>query len=108
MSDPDRAIVELSNRIDQWVTLHPDGMVLVSKGRTTAGRSQMHCQSRRRGLCGACLTASGLQLAIYLKVTRICRSCHLKQADLRQIHTRGVREILPGERGRCKRYSARR
>jgi hypothetical protein len=31
MSDPERAIVELSNRIDQWVTLHPDGMVLVSE-----------------------------------------------------------------------------
>ena len=31
MSDPDRAIVELSNRIDQWITPHPDGMVLVTE-----------------------------------------------------------------------------
>ena len=29
MSDPERAIFELSNRIDQWISVHPDGTVLV-------------------------------------------------------------------------------
>ena len=27
--DPERAIFELSNRIDQWITVHPDGAILV-------------------------------------------------------------------------------
>jgi hypothetical protein len=31
MSDPDRAIHELSTRIDHWIAPHPDGMVLVTE-----------------------------------------------------------------------------